>query len=155
MSGRRPYRSFQGYDASDERIALDAAKRLNVTEWLDRRGSDLSGGEYQRVLLARVLAQDTPLLLCDEPASSLDPKFVWSTFRLLKDLAHNEGVTVIVSIHDLALAATICDRLVLIKQGAICFDGLASSIDDNSLSLAYETSVSSIRTVSGTFFTYG
>ncbi len=155
MSGRRPYRSFQGYDASDERVALDAAERLNVSDWLDRKGSDLSGGEYQRVLLARVLAQDTPILLCDEPASSLDPKYVWSTFKLLKDLAHNDGVAVLVSIHDLALAATMCDRLVLIKNGEICFDGLASNLDDKTLSFAYETSVCSVRTISGTFFSYG
>ncbi len=155
MSGRRPYRGLGGFSSEDEELALDAAKRLGVDAWLDRRSSELSGGEFQRVLVARAIAQAAPVLLCDEPASSLDPKHLWATFRLLRDLAHDDGVAVLASVHDLSLAATLCDRIVLLADGKILHDGTALSLDDTMLSRAYDVEVQTIRTKTGVFFTYG
>lgn len=154
MSGRRPYRTFSGFTAQDEAIALSAAKRLAVDSWLDRKCSELSGGEYQRVFLARVIAQETPLVLCDEPASSLDPKYLWGTFRLLRNLAHDEDIAILVSVHDLSIAATICDRIVLVADGQILYNGPPSDLKDSILSLAYGTEVRSVKTDDGCFFSY-
>lgn len=154
MSGRRPYRTFGGYTSRDEEIALVAAKRLSVESWLDRPYAHLSGGERQRVALSRVIAQKTSIVLCDEPATSLDPKYLWSTFRLIRDVSHDDGVAVLVSIHDLSVACSICDRVVLVAQGHILYDGLASALSDRDLSSAYQTQVRSIQTSMGRFYTY-
>lgn len=154
LAGRRPYRSPSGFSAEDEDVALEAARRLGVESWLERRGAELSGGEYQRVLTARVVAQRTPLLLCDEPASSLDPKHLWSTFRLLRRLAHEDGTGILVSVHDLALACAICDRVVLLAHGEIRYDGKPGNLDDTILSAAYDTRVTTVKTDAGVFFAY-
>ena len=154
LGGRRPYRDLGGFSAEDEELALEAARRLGVEPWLERRGSELSGGEYQRVLLARVVAQGTPLLLCDEPASSLDPKHLWATFRLLKSLAREDGAAVLASVHDLPLAAAFCDRVVLLAEGRLCYDGGPEGLTDGLLSEAYGLGVRTVKTEAGIFFAY-
>lgn len=154
MGGRRPYRGISGYSAEDEHIAISSASRFGVEKWLHRKGSELSGGELQRVLLARAVAQKTSVLLCDEPASSLDPKHLWATFRHLRELAHTDGVATLVSVHDLSLAASLCDRIVVLSDGHVHYDGLAGQLDEDLLSHAFGTTVHKIQTHDGSFFTY-
>jgi len=106
-----------------DRLAVDRAlKALSLDPLRDRPATDLSGGEQARVLIARALAQETPLLLADEPIAGLDPAAQIGVMDLFRNLAA-EGRTVIASLHDLGLAARYCTRLILLKDGAVHADG--------------------------------
>ncbi len=109
--------------AARDAAAVDRAlDRMGLQGYRDRNVLALSGGELARVLLARALAQDTPLLLADEPVAGLDPAAQLRALQVLRDLA-GEGRGVVVSIHDLGLAARFCTRLVLMHRGRVVADG--------------------------------
>ncbi|WP_103335824.1 ABC transporter ATP-binding protein [Pseudotabrizicola formosa] len=99
-----------------------AIDRMNLGAFRDRAANGLSGGEQARVLIARALAQDTPLLLTDEPIAGLDPAQQIRTMRVFRDLA-SEGRSVMVSLHDLGLAARHCTRIIVVDKGGIAADG--------------------------------
>lgn len=99
-----------------------AIARMGLENYQTRRATELSGGEQARVLIARALAQDAPLLLADEPAAGLDPEAQIRTMQVFRDLAE-EGRGVVASIHDLGLAARHCTRLVLLHRGRKVADG--------------------------------
>ncbi|MEH7236644.1 ABC transporter ATP-binding protein [Bacillus sp. JJ1562] len=118
--GRSPYKGFfDGDSTKDKEIVADAIKQIGMTEMEKRNYSNLSGGEKQRVLLGRVLAQQTDLLLLDEPTNHLDIQHQLQIFDLIKGL----GVTVLSAIHDLNLAALYCDRLYVVKDGRMLMAG--------------------------------
>lgn len=103
--------------------AIDAAiTRMELQDYRKRTALRLSGGEQTRALIARALAQETPLLIADEPIAGLDPAQQLACLRLFRDLAA-EGRGVLVSLHDLGLAARFCSRLVLLVEGRIIADG--------------------------------
>lgn len=107
----------------EDRTAVDAAiARMGLEPYRDRIATRLSGGEQARVLIARALAQDTPLLIADEPIAGLDPANQIATMQVFADLAR-EGHAVLVSLHDLGLAARHCTRLVMLHQGRLAADG--------------------------------
>lgn len=113
----------RGPHAGDGRAAVEGAiDRLNLGRLRARRATELSGGEQARALIARALAQETPLLIADEPAAGLDPNGQIEIMELFRDLALNEGRSTLVSIHDLSMAARYCTRLILIDQGRIIAD---------------------------------
>lgn len=115
--GRTPYISrFSGGERADRNAVEEAMMRTEVMDFADRSVSEVSGGERQRVLLARALAQDTPLLLLDEPTASLDINHQIRTLELVRELVR-DGKTVIAAIHDLNLAARYCDELLLLEEG--------------------------------------
>jgi iron complex transport system ATP-binding protein len=117
--GRLPH----GRRAEDDARAVEAAiATLGLGPLRRRAATRLSGGEQARVLLARALAQDTPLILADEPEAGLDPAHRIGAMELLARLAA-EGRGVLVSIHDLGLAARHCTRLVLLGGGGVVADG--------------------------------
>ena len=95
---------------------------MGLQGYRDRSATALSGGEQARVLIARALAQETPLLLADEPVAGLDPEAQLRLMQVFRDLA-GEGRAVVASIHDLGLAALRCTRLVLMAAGRIVADG--------------------------------
>jgi iron complex transport system ATP-binding protein len=99
-----------------------ALDRMGLGAFRHRPATGLSGGEQARVLIARALAQETPLLLADEPAAGLDPEAQIRTMQVFRDLAE-EGKSVVVSIHDLGLAARHCTRLLLMHRGQLVADG--------------------------------
>lgn len=106
-----------------DRAAVDAVlARLDLTPLAGRPATELSGGELARVLLARALVQDTPLILADEPVAGLDPAHQIAVMRLLAGLAR-AGRGVLVTCHDLGLAARFCTRLAVIEAGRIVADG--------------------------------
>lgn len=109
---------FQGETRADVDAALHAAESTGVTPLLDRRVTALSGGEWQRVLIARALCQQTQTLLLDEPVSSLDIAYQLDILRLLRRLAHENGLCVVCVLHALELAANYCDQLLVLKNGA-------------------------------------
>ncbi len=121
--GRTPHLSgLQGIGAAD-RAHVDAAlATMGLDALRHRTATRLSGGEQAMVLIARALAQDTPLLMADEPIAGLDPANQISTMEVFAGLAE-AGRAVIVSIHDLGLAARHCTRLILLGEGGIAADG--------------------------------
>lgn len=116
-----------------DRAAVDRAlQRMGLESYRARTATALSGGEQARVLIARALAQDTPLLLADEPVAGLDPEAQLKTMEVFAGLAA-EGRGVVASIHDLGLAARSCTRLILMQAGRLVADGLPRDVlsDDN------------------------
>jgi iron complex transport system ATP-binding protein len=138
--GRTPYRSRlrPGDEAGD--AAVDRAlERTETEEFADRSIGSVSGGERQRVVLARALAQDTPILLLDEPTASLDINHQLRTLELVRDLV-DEGKTVIAAIHDLNLAAHYCDELVLLAEGRVLESGPPERVlTESNLGRAFDT----------------
>jgi len=118
--GRLPHDSRAG-DLRSEAV-LRALDRMGLTAFAQRRATELSGGEQARVLIARALAQEAPLLMADEPIAGLDPAAQIATLRVFQDLAQ-EGHAVLVSLHDLTLAARHCTRLILLDRGRVAADG--------------------------------
>lgn len=117
--GRTPHRSRFATTTEADRTAVDSAlERTETAQFADRSVDDLSGGERQRVVFARALAQETPVLLLDEPTASLDINHQIKTLSMARDLAA-EGKTVVAAIHDLELAARFCDRLALLADGEL------------------------------------
>ncbi|WP_434531444.1 ATP-binding cassette domain-containing protein [Haloarcula sp. NS06] len=117
--GRTPHLGrFDRMDEDDRNAVETAMERASVTQFADRPFTSLSGGERQRVLLARALAQETPVLLLDEPTASLDINHAVRTLELVRTLVE-DGKTAVAAIHDLNLAARYCDELVLLAGGGI------------------------------------
>lgn len=123
MLGRLPHLGA-GAKVSDldRRAVASALNRMGLDAYAKRPATELSGGEQARVLIARVLAQDTPLILADEPVAGLDPAHQITTMDHFRTLA-DEGRGVLVSLHDLGLAARFCTRLLLLHEGVIVADG--------------------------------
>ena len=126
--GRYAHRSRFAPPSQADREHVDRAlERTRTHQFADRQIDAVSGGERQRVLLARAIAQDTPLLLLDEPTASLDVNHQVETLELARDLI-DDGRTIVAAIHDLDLAARYCDRLLLVADGAIRADGDPDSV---------------------------
>lgn len=127
LLGRLPHRGLSS-PPEDEAIALAAIERLALEPLALRHFSDLSGGERQRVLMARALAQQGRLLLLDEPTSDLDLRHQLATLQTVRELSHQRGVSAVIAIHDLALAARFCDRLVMLRGGRILDSGAPAQV---------------------------
>ena len=128
MLGRYPHRNRFGGPTPDDRAAIDRALTATESHALaDRPVSVLSGGERTRVLLARALAVDAPLLLADEPITALDPYHQLHVMEILRDRAR-AGAGILAVIHDLALAARFMDRLILMHEGRIIADGPPAAV---------------------------
>jgi len=126
--GRLPHLTRGQKPGDADRIAIDAAlTRMGLDGFRTRIATQLSGGEQARVLIARALAQDTPLLMADEPAAGLDPAHQLGLMDTLAAEAAR-GRSVIASLHDLGLAARYCTRLVVLWQGGIAADGPPQSV---------------------------
>ncbi|WP_269214607.1 ABC transporter ATP-binding protein [Nocardioides sp. cx-173] len=124
LLGRTPHRSgFGRHGTDDERIAADALDRVGALHLADKPFDGLSGGERQRVLIARALAQESTHLLLDEPTNHLDVRYQHEVLDLARRLAVEGGHTVVVILHDLNLAATYCDRVLLLHRGAVVAAG--------------------------------
>jgi ABC-type cobalamin/Fe3+-siderophores transport system ATPase subunit len=120
LLGRTPYLNFLGQtSAADEDIARRALVRVDALDLAERRVGELSGGEQQRVLLARALAQSTPILLLDEPTSNLDLHYQVSFMEMVRSLAKQDHLAVLVALHDLNLAARYADSVALLVNGEI------------------------------------
>ena len=120
LMGRTPYLGFLGNASThDEGLARQALTRVNALAFSERRVGELSGGEQQRILLARALCQSTPILLLDEPTSHLDLQYQVSLLDLIRDLAKENDLAVLVAMHDLNLAARYADRVALMVAGNI------------------------------------
>ncbi|MBR4971720.1 MAG: ABC transporter ATP-binding protein [Oscillospiraceae bacterium] len=136
MLGRRPYMKW-GFTEQDHAIVHDAMDRLGVDGMRGRFLNQLSGGEKQKVMLARALAQQPKALLLDEPTSALDIQNQYHVLKLVRDICHKDQITAIVVIHDLNLALQFCDRFLLMKDGQVYRYGDRSILDSEALHHAY------------------
>jgi iron complex transport system ATP-binding protein len=126
--GRAPHRpAFAALDSTDRALIETAMRHMDVESFRDRPANALSGGERARVLIARALAQDAPLLLADEPTAGLDPAHQIGLMQSFRKLT-GEGKSVVVSLHDLGLAARWCTRLVLLDDGKIAAEGTPEAV---------------------------
>jgi iron complex transport system ATP-binding protein len=120
LFGRTPHLGFLGQPSQkDEEIARQSLQRVSALPFIDRRVGELSGGEQQRILLARALCQSTPILLLDEPTAHLDLQYQVGILELVHELAHRDHLAVLVALHDLNLAAHYADRIALMVAGNI------------------------------------
>ncbi len=125
LMGRSPYKRALDRDTrEDYRLAAEALERVGMSAFAGRSFSTLSGGEQQRVILARALAQQTPCLILDEPTNHLDVKYQLQ----LMDIVRSLGRTVIAAVHDLNIAAMYCDRLYVMRNGRIAAAGTPQEI---------------------------
>jgi iron complex transport system ATP-binding protein len=107
----------------DREVAADALARLDLLDYRERRLGTLSGGEKQRVVVARALAQEAPIVLLDEPTAALDIGHQQQALELLDALRADSGLTLVAAMHDLTLAAQYADRMVLLDAGHVVADG--------------------------------
>lgn len=121
LMGRNPYQSrLQNESQADWDMVEKCMRQTGTWHLRLSRPAEMSGGELQRVMIARALAQDTPLLLLDEPVSNLDIAHQIEVMRLLRATAER---TVLIVIHDLNLALQFCDRLLLLHEGGVLYHG--------------------------------
>ena len=129
LMGRTPHlRLLQKEGRADLHAARRAMLATDTFSLADRPLGELSGGERQRVVIARALAQETALLLLDEPTAHLDIGHQAAVLRLMQSLCRSEGKAVIAVVHDLTLAAQFCDRLIMLSGGRIVAQGPAAEV---------------------------
>lgn len=144
LTGRLGYSrnlsSSLGYFSSNHRqVAIRSLERVNMLHRAKYRADRLSGGEKQRVNIARAIAQEPKLLLADEPVASLDPELKWTVMDDLARVARQEGVPTLINIHEVDLAKTFADRLIGIAKGVVVFDGPPQALDERSMDEIYRS----------------
>lgn len=125
MMGRTPHKNLLGTDAPrDYEVTLQALKKVGMESYAKRSFSTLSGGEKQRIILARALAQEPQLLILDEPTNHLDIKYQLQLLSIVKSL----GIGILAALHDLSLAAMYCTKLYVLKDGKVVASGSPNNI---------------------------
>jgi iron complex transport system ATP-binding protein len=147
LMGRYPHRQRLGSLTDEDLLWALKSMRRTTTEHLQERPiTEISGGECQRVVIARALAQDPQILLLDEATSSLDVRKKLEIFAILQWLNETRGLTVLCAMHDLNLAALYCRRLMFLKDGGIVQDGATEAVfTPEVLAQVYETPMEVIR----------
>jgi iron complex transport system ATP-binding protein len=149
--GRLPHLGYFGAEGPHDRErSLGLLERLSLGAFAERHLTTMSGGELQRLVLARALAQDAPVLLLDEPTRALDLGRRVEALELVDELRIERGLTVVSAMHDLTLAAQFSDQLLLLASGAIVASGTAEEIlREDSLDFHFGTRVRILRTDDG------
>lgn len=119
--------------------ALGCLDRLEILDKANERVDNLSGGQRQRVGIARGLVQNPRIMLADEPVASLDPVTSEKTLKLMKTICKEDGLTAIVSLHQLDLAIRFADRIVALCKGRVIYDGLPESLDNTHIEKIYRS----------------
>jgi phosphonate transport system ATP-binding protein len=119
---------------------LQALDAVGLADYAFQRASTLSGGQQQRAAVARALLQGARILLADEPVSALDPESARRVMDLLHHLNRSQGMTLVVSLHNVALARRYCDRIIALRGGELVFDGSPLELDDARLRHLYGAS---------------
>jgi len=151
LLGRTPHHGYFGLDTEEDRVHCGRLlEQLDLAAEAGRTLSTLSGGEVQRVVLARALAQDAPVLLLDEATSALDLGRRVDALEIVDHLRQERGLTVISALHDLTLAGQFVDRLMLMAEGGIVASGPpARVLREDTLSAYYGTPVRVVVTEDG------
>jgi phosphonate transport system ATP-binding protein len=125
------------FDPEDVQEAFGLLERVGLTGFEDSRCDELSGGEKQRVGIARALIQHPDVLLVDEPTASLDPATSVRIMTLITEICVERGLAALINLHDVPLARRFCPRIVGLLDGEVVFDGPASALDDAVLRRVY------------------
>ncbi len=137
--GRTPYTNWIGrLTPEDEAAVAEALALVGMSDFAAREMDTLSDGEAQRVMIARVLAQDTPVILLDEPTAFLDLPNRYEVCLLLQRLARKRGKTVVFSSHDLAIVMELADRILLLEPGGVHFGTPVELLAEGSLGRIFE-----------------
>ena len=132
------WRSLIGaFHQEDRGLALGALARVGIADKAWQRTSTLSGGQQQRAAIARALVQRARVLLADEPIASLDPESARNVMQTLRDLNQKDGLTVVVTLHQVDYAMRFCPRTVALKQGRIVYDGPSDCLTPQFLAELY------------------
>ena len=126
------------FSAGEQRQALINLKRVGLLDHAYKRADELSGGEQQRVAIARTLMQQPAIILADEPVSSLDPKLSRVVLDILKRVCKEDGITALVSLHTLELTREYADRVIGLKQGQVFFDGPVRDLTEAIVDSVYQ-----------------
>lgn len=127
--GRMPFqRQFEGESTSDGEIIDNALRDVGIWDMRDRHINEMSGGERQRVIIARALAQTPKFLLMDEPTNHLDINMQFEVLDLVHRLSREKGMTVVIVSHDLPMAARYCDRMALIRDHKVMCVGTPEEV---------------------------
>lgn len=136
LLGRKPHMKW-GPSAVDYDVAEHALRAVGMEDCRLRYVDQLSGGEQQKVMLARAIAQEPKLLLLDEPTSSLDLRSQYASMELIRHCAHDHNIAVLVVIHDLNLALQFCDRFLLLKDGTVFASGGREAVTPENIRAVY------------------
>ncbi len=147
LMGRKPFIRVNP-TKEDIAIAERAMARMELQNFALRYIDQISGGELQKVVIARALAQQPKVLLLDEPTSNLDLHNQHEVMRIMREISQNDGITVIVVIHDLNLALRYCDRFLLMQDGLVYDYGDHSVITDQSIHDVYHIAAD-VREIGG------
>jgi len=139
LLGRMPF--VQGtlgrFTADDKQRAFHALGRVGMADHALKRGSELSGGQQQRAAIARTLVQGAELLIADEPIASLDPRSARRVMDILAEMNRQDGITVLVSLHQVEYAMKYCPRTIALKAGEVVYDGPSCALTPAMLSSIY------------------
>lgn len=119
---------FARFSGEEKQRAMSALQRVGIEEHALKRGSELSGGQQQRAAIARTLLQGAEVLIADEPIASLDPNSARRVMDILAELNQRDGITVLVSLHQVEYAMRYCPRTVALRNGEIVYDGPSSAL---------------------------
>src|SRR5215475_4844105 len=125
------------FSRADKRRAMGALARVGIAEHALKRGCDLSGGQQQRAAIARTLMQGAEFILADEPIASLDPNSARRVMDILAELNRQDGITVLVSLHQVEYALRYCARTIALKAGEIVYDGPSEALTPEFLAAIY------------------
>ena len=141
LEGRRPYRKFGVYYQDDYNQLENTMKQCALGKFEARKMTELSGGEQQRCIFAREIMKQANLFLFDEPCSAMDIKYQKEFFNIAHKVKETNGSTILITIHDINLAVQNCDRIILLNEGQVLYDGSAELIPCEILSEAFEVEV--------------
>ena len=127
LMGRRPHIGWRSSE-KDTEIALEMMKMLNIEKFAMRDINELSGGQQQKVFIARALTQEPDVLLLDEPTSNLDIRHQLEVMDIIKKIVREKGLSAIMAIHDLNLASRYADRIIMLNGGTIVDAGSPSAV---------------------------
>ena len=140
LIGRAPYVSWS-YSDDDFRAAFEAIKAMGIFDLMDRNVNDLSGGQIQKVVIARALTQNPKYFVLDEPTSALDLRNQMAALRTVRSVVEKGATGALVALHDLNLAMHFCDEVVMLKDGRIYRSGPpCETIDEDSIKAVYGVS---------------
>jgi phosphonate transport system ATP-binding protein len=140
------WRTLLPFPKADQLFALRCLERVGLLDKALSRADQLSGGQQQRVGIARALAQEPKIILADEPVASLDPAGAQAFLELLRGICKEDGILVLMSLHQVALARAYGDRIIGLREGRVVFDGPPSDLDAMGLEQVYGPQAEAVET---------
>lgn len=143
LMGRLGYKSafkafFGFFDDRDYTLACQALRQVGLEEKTFAKASQLSGGQKQRVAIAKALCQEPNVILADEPVASLDQASSSTVMSYFKEINQERAITIVMNLHDVALARKYCSRIIALKEGKVFFDKEVGEVSDQQLQELYQ-----------------